>query len=278
MLGILEGLVTTLRTFFRPPVTLKYPLERPALAERFKGPPGLLWDDEADEIVCVGCNICARACPVNCITLTAKKYTGTKTNKRAIVDEYYIDFSRCIYCAICVEVCPFDANEMTHSFELSVYDRKDLLFDKDQLVELARGMKRRPMHVPTVPEPPRPAPAARPAAAATAGARPAAAARPAGTPGAPGTARPAAGAPAQAVRPAAPATAQRPASAATPAPPRPGGAPGAAQAQTEPSEGRAAGQARPQPPTEASTAGPAAQPEAQGGQPVPPNDQEQGSR
>lgn len=276
MRGILEGLVTTLRTFFRPPVTLKYPLERPALAERFKGPPGLLWDDEADEIVCVGCNICARACPVNCITLTAKKYTGTKTNKRAIVDEYYIDFSRCIYCAICVEVCPFDANEMTHSFELSVYDRKDLLFDKDQLVELARGMKRRPMHVPTVPEPPRPAPAARPAAAA-AGARPAAAARPGAAPGAPGAARPAPGAAATAARPGAAAAPQRPAGVTTPAQPRPAGTPGQQPAKGEPAEA-GAGQAGSQPRPEASTDSPATGPEAPAGQPAPPSDQEQAGR
>jgi len=265
--GIFEGLLTTLRTFFRPPVTLKYPLERPALAERFKGPPGLLWDDEADEIICVGCNICARACPVNCITLTAKKYTGTKTNKRAIVDEYYIDFSRCIYCAICVEVCPFDANEMTHSFELSVYDRKDLLFDKDQLVELARGMKRRPMHVPTVPEPPRPTPAARPAAA---GARPApAAARPAPAAGA--AARPGAGT-SPAARPAAAPGQGAPAAGA----PRPAAPPSAAPAPGEQAGAPPSAQAGQQPRPEPDTAAPPARTEGPAVSPGPSAEEKQG--
>ncbi len=143
MRGVLGGFVQTVRSFFRRPITQLYPYERPALEARFFGAPGLLWDDVADEIVCVACNICARACPDDCIYLTGDKYGGAKTTKKNIVRDYFIDLAHCSYCGICVEVCPFDANEMTPHFELSTYDRQQLVYDRGRLVEIARGVERR---------------------------------------------------------------------------------------------------------------------------------------
>jgi NADH-quinone oxidoreductase chain I len=155
MRGILGGFVQTVRSFFTPPVTRLYPYERPPLEPRYFGAPSLLWDDKVDEIVCVACNICARSCPDDCIHLTGEKYEGGKTTKKNIVKDYFIDLGRCSYCGICVEVCPFDANEMSPHFELSTYDRQQLVYDKDQLVRIARGVQRRmgkpdPQDVPVI--------------------------------------------------------------------------------------------------------------------------------
>ena len=155
MKGTLLGFYQTVRSFFTKPITQLYPYERPPLETRFMGAPGLLWDDKVDEIVCVACNICARSCPDDCIYLVGEKYTGGKTTKKNIVKEYYIDLGHCSYCGICVEVCPFDANEMTPHFELSTYDRQQLVYDTDRLVEIARGVQRRmgkpePTDVPVV--------------------------------------------------------------------------------------------------------------------------------
>jgi NADH-quinone oxidoreductase chain I len=143
MKGILGGFIQTVKSFLTPPVTRLYPYERPPLEPRWMGAPALLWDDKVDEIVCVACNICARSCPDDCIYLVGEKYTGTKTTKKNIVKDYFIDLGRCSYCSICVEVCPFDANEMSPHFELSTYDRQQLVYDKDQLVKIARGVQRR---------------------------------------------------------------------------------------------------------------------------------------
>jgi len=143
MLGVMKGLARVFSVMLRRPVTVKYPYQRPQLGPRFMGAPGLLWDDEIDEIVCVACNICARACPEDCIRLEGAKYTGNKSDKKNIVTEYYIDLGRCSYCGICVEVCPFDANEMTYHYEMACYDRSELVYDMNKLVEIARGMKRR---------------------------------------------------------------------------------------------------------------------------------------
>ncbi len=143
MKGVIGGFVQTVRSFLRKPVTRLYPYERAPLEARFMGAPGLLWDDKVDEIVCVACNICARSCPDDCIYLTGEKYDGGKTTKKNIVRDYFIDLGRCSYCGICVEVCPFDANEMSPHFELSTYDRQQLIYDKNRLVDIARGVQRR---------------------------------------------------------------------------------------------------------------------------------------
>ena len=58
MKGVIGGFIQTVRSFLTKPVTRLYPYERPPLEPRFMGAPGLLWDDEVDEIVCVACIIC----------------------------------------------------------------------------------------------------------------------------------------------------------------------------------------------------------------------------
>jgi len=143
MRGIFGGLAQTIKGFLRKPITRLYPYEKAPLEARFMGAPSLLWDDKVDEIVCVACNICARSCPDDCITLTGDKYTDGKTNKKNIVRDYWIDLGRCSYCGICVEVCPFDAMRCRPQFELTTYERSTLVYDKDQLVNIGRGVTRR---------------------------------------------------------------------------------------------------------------------------------------
>jgi ferredoxin len=51
---------------------------------------------EIDEHKCVGCTICARNCPVQCISGVRK-------------EPHEIEQARCIKCGRCFEVCRFDA-------------------------------------------------------------------------------------------------------------------------------------------------------------------------
>lgn len=70
-----------------------------------------------DPAVCTSCMLCVRECPTWCISLDSHQEvdpaTATLARPRTInvLDDFRIDFSRCMNCNICVEVCPFDALE-----------------------------------------------------------------------------------------------------------------------------------------------------------------------
>jgi formate hydrogenlyase subunit 6/NADH:ubiquinone oxidoreductase subunit I len=150
MIGVLKSLGVTMSTMFRKPVTIQYPTEHKKVPERDRAFPILLWDFDVDESFCTGCHACERACPVECMTVTMMdnpKYAEGTSKRRKILDEFFIDYGRCMRCNICVEVCNFDAIAMNNTWtghELSTVDRQDLVMDRDQLLALSKGMQIRP--------------------------------------------------------------------------------------------------------------------------------------
>ena len=143
MIGVLKSLRTTMSTMLRKPVTIQYPTAHRKVPERERAFPVLLWDFDIDEPFCTGCHACERACPVECMTVTMKDNPkfGDGSKRRKILDEFYIDYGRCMRCNICVEVCNFDAIAMNNTWtghELSTLDRKDLVLDQVQLMELSK--------------------------------------------------------------------------------------------------------------------------------------------
>jgi len=145
MIGLLKGLATTLEVFTRKPVTIEYPDEKHVLPVRARSFPVLLWDFDHDEPFCTGCNVCVRNCPVDCMTAVMKdnpKYAEGTSNRRKIVDKFWIDYGRCMRCNICVEVCPFEAIVMNNNWsghENSAFDRRDLHKDIDELLKPSKS-------------------------------------------------------------------------------------------------------------------------------------------
>ena len=139
MLGNLKGLMTTFIEFFKPVVTAQYPKEHLPLAPRWMGFPVLTWDQKVNEPYCTGCMVCIRYCPTECMSATMMDnplYAEGKSKRRKIVDTFEINLGRCIVCGICVDVCNFDAIEMSHEHELSVFQRDDNRADLDRLLKL----------------------------------------------------------------------------------------------------------------------------------------------
>jgi ferredoxin len=67
-LGIVRGMALTLRRFFEPKVTIKYPEQRADVAPKFRGRLQLLYD-EWGTLKCETCFQCAQACPIECIDM-----------------------------------------------------------------------------------------------------------------------------------------------------------------------------------------------------------------
>ena len=150
MLGILRGMYVTFSVMLRKPVTIEYPFKHREVPQRDRAFPILLWDSEVVEPFCTGCHACERACPVECMTVTMKDnplHVDGKSKRRKIIDQFYIDYGRCMRCNICVEVCNFEAIGMNNTWaghELSKYDRSELVLDLDQLLSQSKAGKVEP--------------------------------------------------------------------------------------------------------------------------------------
>ena len=121
--GIIKGLALTFRHMLMPKVTVTYPEQRIFTPPRFRGAPAWVFKQDG-AARCVGCGTCVLACPHGVIEM---KTSPTEQQFRQ-VDYYAIHITRCLFCGLCVESCPFEALEMSSAFELSRYERTDLVY------------------------------------------------------------------------------------------------------------------------------------------------------
>lgn len=132
--GFCRGMkVTFVNLFEREKVTISYPYEKRTVSPRYRGLFYLPYNEEAGRLKCVGCTLCAQACPTNVISMT-KLGAG----KHAGVSEFTMDLGRCMFCDLCIEACPFDAIHMGPSYELATYERGGSVF---RIEDLAPGGK-----------------------------------------------------------------------------------------------------------------------------------------
>ena len=141
MIGFINGLLVTIKTTLRRPVTAEYPSveKRLALSDRYMGFPALTWDYDVKEPYCTGCMVCVRECPTQCMSAQMKdnpKHEENLSRRRKIIDSFEINLGRCILCGMCVDVCNFDAIEMSHEYELSKYQRNANRGNVNQLLDM----------------------------------------------------------------------------------------------------------------------------------------------
>jgi NADH-quinone oxidoreductase subunit I len=141
----LRGMKTTFQRITEGTHTIQYPEEKVPVFPRFRGRHKLHRFEDTGLEKCVGCSLCAAACPADCIRVVAAE--NTPDNRVSAGERYAavyeINLSRCIFCGYCEVACPFDAITMGHDYELSDYDRGDLIFTKEML--LAEPLERTPL-------------------------------------------------------------------------------------------------------------------------------------
>jgi NADH-quinone oxidoreductase subunit I len=132
MVDLIKGLLLTF-SYQRPSAnyTEQYPKVRPKVAERFRGAPRLNNDPETGETLCIACNLCALACPEHCIEVGWERDAA---GKKALTT-FTFDISRCMFCGLCEDACPTPCLELTQDFELSLYGRRDMKWDRQKLEE-----------------------------------------------------------------------------------------------------------------------------------------------
>ncbi len=177
------GMFTTLKTMFSKPVTVQYPFKMREMEPRFRGAVGFLPHPKTGDEKCVGCGLCAQACPIKCITMGVIEDDSNgdatdhsdewhpfehfylpfanpemaEANGKKFRFFYDINETRCMFCGLCVEACPVEALTMSHVFEMSTDNRANTVYGKDKLLQLGSmymeetrniGPSGKPQHIP----------------------------------------------------------------------------------------------------------------------------------
>lgn len=133
---IIKGLSRTLREMGRKPNTISYPEQRRPQPARYRGRHVLHRYDNGLER-CVGCFLCAGACPADAIYIEAEENTD---EQRVSPGERYarvfdVNMLRCIFCGYCQQACPTGAITLEKEYEMASFRPEDLIYHKEQLLE-----------------------------------------------------------------------------------------------------------------------------------------------
>lgn len=111
--------------------TIQYPAQKLAIPEvgRYQ------LDVEIDD--CIVCDLCAKICPVDCITIESIKttepagigQTSDGTTKRLYAAQFDIDMAKCMYCGLCTIVCPTECIVMTNQYDRTVFELSNLTYE-----------------------------------------------------------------------------------------------------------------------------------------------------
>ena len=137
-MGAATGFKTTLKALFGKPITEQYPEVKHPVMPRFRGRHRLHRHPNGLE-KCVGCSLCAAACPADCIRVVAAENTDEMrvSPGERYASVYEINMTRCIFCGYCEMACPFDAITLGNDWELADLNRDQMIYTKEMLLEPA---------------------------------------------------------------------------------------------------------------------------------------------
>ena len=125
----------TFKSMFEKPVTIQYPEVKRPVKSRFRGRHVLNRFENGLE-KCIGCSLCAAACPADAIFVEASENSDDIRFSPGdrYASTYEINMLRCIYCGYCEDACPTEAITLEDNYELSFTDRHSAIYTKDRLL------------------------------------------------------------------------------------------------------------------------------------------------
>jgi NADH-quinone oxidoreductase subunit I len=124
--SLIVGMGVTGKHFFRKPVTVRYPRQKPTMSAAFRSVIAFVRFEETGSHDCIACDACSKICPSDCIDVVGRANEGLK-GKRA--EKFEIDFSLCSLCGLCVDVCPTETLTYAKFYDHVGREREGFVYD-----------------------------------------------------------------------------------------------------------------------------------------------------